>query len=97
MKSIIQTEKKCFFTGSSRNLDKHHIFFGNPGRKLSEKYGLWVWLEHERHIEMSPYRTPHNDADVDRELKVIAQLAFEKENPNLNFIEIFGRNYLDQD
>lgn len=95
MKSIIQNEKVCLFTGSSRNLDKHHIFFGNPGRKLSEKYGLWVWLEHERHIEMSPYRTPHNDKEVDMELKKIGQLAFEAHYPHLSFIEIFGKNYLD--
>lgn len=94
MKSIIQNTKECFFTGNCRNLDKHHIFFGNPGRKLSEKYGLWIWLEHERHIEMSPYRTPHNDINVDLELKKIGQLAFEVKYPEKDFKEIFGKNYL---
>lgn len=94
MKSIIQSSRECFFTGSCRNLDKHHIFFGNPGRKLSEKYGLWVWLEHERHIEMSPYQTPHNNKDVDNALKKIGQMAFEMEYPELSFMEIFGKNYL---
>lgn len=95
MKSIIQNEKKCLFTGSTVELDKHHIFFGNPDRKLSEKYGLWVWLRHDRHIEMSPYATPHNNRELDLELKKIGQMAFELQYPDLDFIEIFGKNYLE--
>ena len=42
MKSIIQKEKRCFFCGSVRNLEKHHIFGGTKNRKWSEKYGLTV-------------------------------------------------------
>lgn len=97
MKSIIQNSKECFFTGSSRNLDKHHIFFGNPDRKLSEKYGLWIWLEHERHIAGSPYKTPHNNRDIDMELKKIGQLAFELHYPETSFVSVFGKNYLDKE
>lgn len=93
MKSIIQDEKECFLTKTTQNLDKHHLFFGNPDRQLSEKYGLWVWIEHTHHIKMSPYKTPHNNRELDLKLKIIGQRAFEKAYPELNFIEIFGKNY----
>lgn len=93
-KSIIQSEKRCFMTGRTDNLDKHHIFFGTADRKLSEKYGLWVWLCHDRHIHMSPHRTPHNDREVDLELKQVGQKAFEEEYPYLDFMSIFYKNYL---
>lgn len=45
MKSILQTEKRSYLSGDTRWLEKHHIF-GGANRKLSEKYGLWVWLTH---------------------------------------------------
>ena len=49
MKSIIQTEKICYFCGAVSNLESHHIFFGEKNRKWSEKYGLKVWLCHYDH------------------------------------------------
>ena len=40
MKSIMNSEKgKDFMTVLSGYNEEHHIFFGNPGRKNSEKYG----------------------------------------------------------
>lgn len=43
---------------------------------------------------MSPHRTPHNDREVDLELKQLGQKAFEKEYPYLDFMSIFYKNYL---
>lgn len=93
-KSILQTEKECFFTKAKNGLHKHHIF-NSYNRDNSEKYGLWVWLRWDRHIENSPYRTPHNDSGVDLYLKRLAQQAFEKTHTRKEFMDIFGRNYLD--
>ena len=42
--SIMQDEKACFVTKSTRGLDRHHCFKGSR-RKASERYGLWVWLQ----------------------------------------------------
>ena len=42
--SILQTEKECYITGQTNNLHKHHIFFGNPLRQISEDNGFWVYL-----------------------------------------------------
>lgn len=42
-KSIMQDEKACYITGRTDHLHKHHIF-GGGRRKISEKWGLWIWL-----------------------------------------------------
>ncbi len=93
MKSILQNEKKCYVTGSTKGLHKHHIF-GAFNRDNSEKYGLWVWLQWDRHIENSPHRTPHNDKSVDLMLKKTAQRKFEETHSRDEFMQIFGRSWL---
>lgn len=43
--------KRCFLcgaTGGADPLDRHHIFPGTANRKKSEKYGLVVYLCHNR-------------------------------------------------
>lgn len=93
MKSIIQSEKKCYFTERTDDLEDHHIYFNGTGqRKLSEKYGLKVWLTHDYHNE-PPEGVHHNKARR-RELERIGQMAFMARFPELDFIKIFGRNYI---
>lgn len=92
MDSILQNEKICFLTGATDNLDEHHIFHGTADRALSEKYGLKVWLRHDRHIANSPYPTPHNNRELDLALKKVGKEAFEKNYPDLDFREVFGRD-----
>ena len=47
-KSIIQKKKECIIC-NSLNAEEHHVFFGTANRKLSEKYGLKVYLCAEHH------------------------------------------------
>lgn len=51
MRSILQDDPNvCYLCGRSGGfdpLDKHHVFSG-PLRKKSERYGLTVWLCHDR-------------------------------------------------
>ena len=49
-KSIMQSEKVCYLSGRTDWLEKHHLYQG-ANRKLSEKYGLWVYLNHYWHNE----------------------------------------------
>lgn len=93
-KSIIQTEKECYITGTPYNLHEHHIIYGNGLRKLSEKYGLTIWLRADWH-NMSDYGVHFNKA-LDTELKQMAQKkAMEYYGWSIeDFIKIFGRNYL---
>ena len=94
MKSIIQKTKQCYVTGSTTNLHVHHIFFGSGNRKLSEKYGLKVWLRAEWH-NGSNYGVHFNRA-FDNKLKQMTQKkAMEHYGwGREDFIKIFGRNYL---
>lgn len=93
-KSIITNSRSCFVCKTPFDLHKHHIFYGTSNRKLSEKYGCWVYLCGKHH-DMSDYGV-HNDRVLDIQLKQIAQRAWEQEHGTTeDFIKVFGRNYLD--
>jgi len=93
MKSIIQEEKECYITHGTEDLHEHHIFFGK-NRKLSEKYGLKVWLTYEYH-ESDKGVHGKNGHGLDMLLKSVAQREFEKTHTRQEFMQIFGKNYLD--
>lgn len=92
MKSVLQKEKICFRCGSPY-VEDHHIFFGNPNRKYSEKYGLKIWLcptDHRTGAE-----SPHRNRQIDLAYKTMAQEYFEREmGTREEFRQIFGRSYL---
>ena len=91
MKSIMQKEKRCYITGGIYDLHKHHIF-GGACRNLSEKYGLTVYLRSDWH-NMSKYGV-HFDKEFDLRLKRAAQKAFERDHSRVEFMAIFGKNYI---
>ena len=75
-----------------RNLQEHHIF-GGPNRQLSEEEGLKVYLCISHHI-IGP-EAVHNNIENMRYLQREGQQVFEKTHTRQEFIEKFGRNYLD--
>lgn len=88
-KSIIYDEPRCFFCGSTRDLQTHHCIHGTANRKLADKYGLTVILC-RRHHEMV-----HMDVGMDIALKMEAQRAWEKQYGSRDdFMRVFGRSYL---
>lgn len=94
MKSIIQSEKKCYITGRTDNLHEHHVFFGK-NRNLSERYGLKIWLVSEYH-NMGDYGVhgKHGkplDGKIKREVQIKAMEYYGWSVED--FIRIFGRNY----
>lgn len=74
-------------------LEEHHIFGGNPNRRLSEKYGLKVYLcpEHHRTSKEAVHRPDKNP--YQHNLQIIGQRYFTKYHPELDFVAIFGKNY----
>lgn len=90
-KSILQDEKECYITGRKEGLHKHHIY-GAANRKISDKYGFWVWLAPEWH-NMSDYGV-HFNKELDLKLKQECQRKFEETHSREEFMEIIGRNYL---
>ncbi len=91
-KSILQEDDEiCFLCGGWGASEWHHIF-GGANRKLSEKYGLKVRLHHNCHNE--PPNGVHHNKHIMDTLRETGQTAFNKAYPDLDFVKIFGRNYL---
>ena len=84
----MQTEKECFVTGAVNRLDKHDIFHGSR-RKAADKWGCWVWLNHEVHMDLHSRNT-----GLDRDLKDLCQRKFEELYGHEKFMEVFGKSYL---
>lgn len=88
---MLGEKDRCFMCGSKNWLEEHHIF-GGANRKLSTKYGLTVYLCHNCHNE--PPNGVHHNQERMMWLKQRGQEYFEKNNPELDFKQIFGKNYL---
>lgn len=86
----------CGANGSCDPLDKHHIFSG-ANRKLSEKYGLCVYLCHNQCHIFGP-EAAHISAETAERLHQYGQRKAMIENcwSIDEFRAIFGRNYLDE-
>lgn len=72
--------------------EEHHVFNG-PNRKLSEHYGLKVYLCIAHHT--IGQEAVHNNADNMLLLKKEGQKAFIRHYPEKDFKSIFGKNYLE--
>lgn len=92
MKSIIQKNKECFVCRTVYGLHDHHIFYGTSNRKLSEKYGLKVWLCGVDHNLSN--RGVHFNKELDLKLKQLAQRKFEETHTREEFRTIFGKSWL---
>lgn len=102
MDSILQHEKECWLTKMLYDsecvhaLEQHHVFGGNPNRKLSEKYGLVVYLSHDMHNE--PPNGVHHNKTHREMLQCFAQrraMAYYGWTED-DFKALFGKNYLDE-
>lgn len=92
MKSIMQTEKRCYLTGAEGiPLHKHHIY-GGPNRRISEANGFWIYLIPRLH-NMSNDGV-HFNAGLDLKLKQECQLKYEETHTREEFMELIGRSYL---
>lgn len=101
-KSILQDEKECFITGATQGLHKHHIYGGNPNRKISEEQGFWVWLSHEYHTNSN--ECVHKNHPFNLTLKKMCQFAYEAkcvidqgiswESARDRFMKMIGRSYI---
>lgn len=94
MKSVIQSEKRCFICGSPY-VHEHHIFEGTANRKLSEKYGMKCYLCQPHHTGDSGV---HFNKSIDNELKKYAQRVFEEKiGTREDFRKIFGKSWIMED
>ena len=92
-KSIMNNEKKCIVCSYTKDIHKHHIFYGSANRKLSEKYGCWCYLCAVHH-NMSKVGV-HFNRELDLKIKRECQQKWEETHGNREqFIKVFGKNYL---
>ncbi|NCC55880.1 MAG: N-acetylmuramoyl-L-alanine amidase, partial [Erysipelotrichia bacterium] len=82
---VVEEQPYCYYNNCDCKgwLEIHHVF-GKYNRDKSTKYKLLVRLCDYHH---------ENNAN-DLELKQHFQRKFEEENPELDFLKLFGRNYL---
>ena len=86
-------DKRCYLTGETRGLEKHHIFFGTGLRRISDKHGFWVWLTAEKHRGTGGVHG-RDGHETDLRLKRVCQRRFEETHSREEFMAIIGRNYL---
>ena len=82
--------------------EEHHIFFGTSKHKLSEKYGLKVYLctHHHRGDINGSKEAVHNNKENNNSnllLRAAGQREFEKTHTREEFREIFQENNLEQE
>lgn len=93
MRSILQDKKESYISGSTYNLEEHHIFFGTANRKVSEKNGLKVWLTAEEHRGTYGVHGKFG-RNLDLKLKQDAQRKYEENHTREEFIKLIGKSYL---
>ena len=91
-KLTMQDYKECWVCGVNACLEKHHIFFGTGNRKISDRYGLTVWLCSCHH--RGSKEGVHFVRTLDLKLKKAGQRMFEQVYSREIFMQKFGRNYL---
>lgn len=89
--------RECFLCGANGNgdpLERHHIF-GGANRKLSEKYGLVVYLCGNKCHRNGDYAA-HRNADTAKVLHRYGQEKAMREQgwTAEQFRDVFGKNYL---
>lgn len=101
MKSILQKERGvCYFCGSRRWIEEHHIYFGKGLRPISDANGFKVDLCHYCHNEPAGDGRPaglHHDEDIDKRLKKKCQRQYEKTHTRQEFMKLIKFNHLWED
>lgn len=94
-KSILRQDMDtCYLCGSCGWLETHHIFGGNPNRKISDKHGFTVRLCPRCH--RAGRDSVHNARNQGKDLflKQTCQRAYEEAHTREEFIALIGKSYL---
>lgn len=86
--------RECELCGRTTDrIERHHLIGGTANRRLSEKYGLVMYLCRECH------RLAHEDKGTYILLHRMAERTFlAEQNATVDdFIAVFGKNYLTEE
>ena len=74
-------------------LEEHHVMEGVANRRLSEHYGLKVYLDPQHH-RTNRIESPHQSRRINEMLHRKAQQAFEEKHSHQEWMQTFGKNYI---
>ena len=90
-KKSLSCENVCEVCGGTYNVNRHHIF-GGCRKQTSDKYGLTIFLCDDHHEN---HKTGvHHDPVLMDTIHVYGQELFSYKYPDLDFFQIFGKNYI---
>lgn len=92
MDSILQEDMNYCYKCGRYGTEIHHCLYGTANRKLSDRYGLVVGLCYNHH--RGKQGVHNGNRELDMELKQYAQRRFQEVYPDVEFLAVFGRNYL---
>ena len=75
------------------NIQKHHVFFGNGRREISEANGFTVYLCPQHHTD-GP-NAVHRNQRMNRLVQRATQDRFEVNHTREEFMALIGRNYIE--
>ena len=84
-------DKRCFVTGRTEGLQKHHIFYGRGRREISDKNGFWVWLTAEEHLAGLGGLHAHPGKGLDLALKCLCQRKYEEKYGREQMVCVHGK------
>lgn len=97
--SIIQDSsiRRCFITGkwcgdNGEPLEKHHVLNGAL-RDFADAEGLWIWTTPQIHKALHSTKM---GVYLLKELKVIAQYAYERRHTHEEWMEKVRKNYVER-
>ncbi len=93
-KSIITNNMACCYVCGKPRQAIHHIFMGNPLRKISDANGFTVPLCYHHHNGSA--EGVHFNRQLDLRFKRLCQKIFERTHSREEFIKLIGRNYLEE-
>lgn len=92
MKSVLQEDTSYCFVCGRYGTEIHHVLYGSANRRLADKYKLVVGLCYAHHRGNNGVHGGNKELDI--MLKQLAQRRFIEEYPHIDFLAVFGRNYL---
>lgn len=85
-------ERECYICGRTEGLEVHHCLRGKY-RQLADEDGLTVYLCHKHHTGSK--NSAHRNIRLMNELQQLAQMKYLETHTFEEWMNRYGRNYLD--
>ena len=86
----------CYMCNRGIPTEVHHIYFGAKNRKVSDRHGFIVHLCNDCHRGTNGVHGKYGYL-VDTYLKKSCQLKYEETHTRQEFMDLIGRNYIEED